>query len=269
MKACDDCSAHDGGCNWLDDKEVCPHCGGPLRSFRGSPAADLMDEMALVAEGLARISDGIDWATGWDELDEDRKQLIWANANEAERAQVTEQTGYQGPGEENVLTLERLGQAIDETNAELYEPGVPQPVTVQDLVDRCARAGIDPADAKLIHDTVGIGSGPVLVAEFDPDCVSILVVGTKAVEPLLKRPELAVNQRWVAAKPVEAGAPGYFFVVTGEQVTIVELWENMVRWVVSGPVAHRGGGAVGQMEVAEFLTRFFPERRRARWEQGQ
>lgn len=47
VKACDDCPAHDGGCNWLDDKTTCPHCGGALRWFRGTAAGDLMDAMAM------------------------------------------------------------------------------------------------------------------------------------------------------------------------------------------------------------------------------
>jgi hypothetical protein len=48
VKACDDCNTgHDGGCNWLDDQTTCPHCGGPLRWFRGTDAGDMMDTMAL------------------------------------------------------------------------------------------------------------------------------------------------------------------------------------------------------------------------------
>lgn len=60
VKACDDCRKPDGtlmheasiGCNWLDVETVCPHCGGSLRWFRGTPLGDVMDEFSVTDEIL-------------------------------------------------------------------------------------------------------------------------------------------------------------------------------------------------------------------------
>lgn len=57
VKRCDECRNEDGdlihpssvACNWLDDQQACPHCGGTLRWFRGTALGDLMDEIATLA----------------------------------------------------------------------------------------------------------------------------------------------------------------------------------------------------------------------------